>query len=222
MELDAEEFEACCEAGDMAVDPAEKRKHYAHALALYKGQYLSKFSSEHWIISQTTYYHAKYLETAKKQLALLQNEEDYNQMTTLASAVLAIDPLDEGIQHYFIIALTKQGKTNLAIAQYKKAVNLLYEKLGVTPSDQLREAYEELLKQTHEQEMDLRTIEKELREEALRGAFLCEYGVFKKTYRLELRRATRLGISVYIALITILPDRQIPLDSPAFTLPWTS
>ena len=139
------------------------------------------------------------------------------EMANCCSHALQFEALDEDIHTAFIRALIGQNKTKMALDHYKKARDILYENLGVAPSTELREIYEELLKQTHHQEMDLTAIERDLAEEESQGAFLCEYGVFRKTYRLEIRRSARLGISVYIALITVVPrDGDLDIGSQAY------
>jgi DNA-binding SARP family transcriptional activator len=214
--LDAEQFDALVEKAQ-ATDNADKKiTCLGQAMDLYKGTFLPKLTGEHWIVSQTTYYHSEYLNAARELVDLLDAKGEYEAVAERCRAVLTLDALDEGIHTAFIKALMEQGKSKLAMEQYKKAEDILYENLGVKPSKELRDIYEELLKQTHSQEMDLAAIEHELREDSQPGAFLCEYGVFKKTYHLELRRASRLGVSVYIALITVIPSVNIQMDSPAY------
>lgn len=115
-----------------------------------------------------------------------------------------------------IQALACQNKLALAREQYRKAADTLYENLGITPSQSLRKVYEDLLRQTHEEELSLQVIKKEMDEDKSVGAFYCEYGVFKKLYQLEKRRAERLGISEYLALVTVTPRQEVKPDTQAY------
>ena len=59
------------------------------------------------------------------------------------------------------------------------------------------------MEQMHEEQSDIQNIRDDLRTDSQKGAFLCEYGVFKKIYQLEVRRAERIGMSVFLSLISI-------------------
>ena len=60
-----------------------------------------------------------------------------------------------------------------------------------------------MMKQVHEEQSDMQEILADLGDDCGKGAFMCEYGVFKKIYQLEIRRAERLGISVFLSLISV-------------------
>lgn len=80
----------------------------------------------------------------------------------------------------------------------------LYDTLGVRPSEEMQEIYEEMQKRQHDHESNIDTIQEELKEKELpTGAFLCEYGVFRKIYALEARSSRRMGISIHLALVSM-------------------
>lgn len=216
IETDTEEFEKYCNAALKERDIDEKLNLYLRAISLYKGAFLPKLSGEYWAASLSTYYHSTYLTIVKEAASLLEQRQRYEEMGQLCNYALQLDNLDESLHCYFIKALICQNKLKLATEQYKKAVDILYENLGVSPSEELREVYNELLKQTHEEEKNISAIQQELNDDNDQGAFLCEYGVFKKTYHLEKRRAERLGISVYLSLITVVPKLDVRTDSQAY------
>lgn len=211
--IDAEEFDLLCKEAKQSQDMKERMETYIKAIGHYKGMFLPKISGEYWAISLSTYYHSLYLSAVKEAAALLEKEGEYAQMKQICSEALKLDMLDEGLHCLIIRSLEQQNKLKLAEERYKKAVDLLYENLGVSPSTELREAYEQLLKRTHSEEKSIRVIQNELNDDIEEGAFCCEYGVFKKTYHLEKRRAERFGISIYLSLITVVPtDENIKRD----------
>lgn len=215
--IDAEAFERSCKQAGTITDKNEKTDSYLEAVKLYKGTFLPKLSGEYWITSLSTYYHSLYLSTVKELASLLEEENRYDEMNVVCKKAIQLDALDEELHCYLIKALIGQNKQNLALEHYQKAVDLLYDNLGVRPSSELRAVYEELLKQKHAQELDLGNIQEELKsEDDGSGAFLCEYGVFKKSYHLELRRANRLGLPVYISLITMYPSIDVNVESEAY------
>lgn len=214
--IDIEEFERHCEAAAAVEDLEEKLNHYKEAIKLYRGMFLPKFSGEYWVTSLSTYYHSIYLSAVKATVAIYEQQGKYEEMGQMCNYALQLDNLDEYLHCYFIMALIHQKKFKLAAEQYKKAVDNLYENLGVSPSEGLRRVYGELLKQTNEQAKSIDDIQKELTREENTGAFLCEYGVFREAYHLEKRRASRMGISVYLGLITVVPVLNVKEGSPIY------
>lgn len=215
--IDAEEFEQLYKQAVQTSDKEEKITYYRDALKLYKGIFLPNLSGEYWAASMATYYHSMYLSAVKSLARLLEEENRYEEMGRVCSGAIHLDALDEEIQCLFIQALIGQNKQNLAIEQYHKAVEILYDNLGVKPSDAMRQLYTELLKRKHDQELDLGLIQDELRsDDDRKGAFLCEYGVFKKAYHLEARRAMRYGVALYLSLITLFPSIPLENNSDAY------
>lgn len=217
LNIDSEEFEMLCKKAGAESDKEEKIKYYKKALELYRGTFLPGLSGEYWVISLTTYYHSMYLSAVKNLADLLEEENRYEEMGKACSAAVNLDALDEEIQCFYIRALIGQNKYNLAVKQYQKAVKMLYDSLGVKPSKEMHQLYTALLKRQHDQELDLSIIQDELREDDDRkGAFLCEYGVFKKSYHLEARRAMRYGVALYLSLITLFPSIQMEENSDTY------
>lgn len=212
LSIDSEEFEELLKRAGRESDRGRKIEYYERALRFYKGMFLPCLSAEYWAASLTTYYHSMYLSAVKSLSGLLEEENKYDDMGRVCSAAVKLDGLDEEIQCLYVRALIGQNKHNLAVKQYHKAVKMLYDSLGVKPSMEMQQLYTELLKRKHDQELDLGIIQGELREDDdRRGAFLCEYGVFKKAYHLEARRAMRYGVALYLSLITLFPS--IPMEN---------
>lgn len=189
--------------------------YYRELAELYQGTYMAKHSSEHWILPISTYYHSTFLSLIKEYLKLLDDKQMYEEMEVVAKKAIDLDALEEFIHYSLIKALIGQGKQQIAIDHYKATTHMLYETLGTRPSQQLQDLYKELQKIRNNQELDLITIQKDLDEQQAKGAFFCEYGTFKEIYRLQARMAGRLGISMYLSLITILPN-QGDMDSESY------
>ena len=216
--LDAERFTALCAAAQKSDQPPEERKQTALAAAeLYSGAFLPKLSAEHWVIPLATYYHSMYLTLVKQAAVFLEQAREYENMARVCAKAIDVDPLDEKLHYHLIKALIGQGKQNLAIEHYHKAPAMLYENLGISPSDELREIYQEIVKLKHAQEMDLGMIQRDLLEAVKpKGVFLCEYGVFREIYRLEYRRMQRLGMSVYVSLATLSLPAYVSPESEGY------
>ena len=63
-------------------------------------------------------------------------------MEAACKRAISLDSLDEELHYLMIQSLEAQGKNKLALEHYSKAVDILYENLGVRPSRKLQEAYE--------------------------------------------------------------------------------
>lgn len=216
LDIDAEDFDKGCKQASREQDTNQKIEDLKQALSYYQGTFLPKFSSEYWIMALSTYYQGTYLSAVKTLADLLGKEQRYKEMARWCTVALQYEPLDEDIHTDLIKALIGQNKLKMAMDHYKDTEALLYENLGVAPSDELRRTYEALLKETNSQQMDLKAIEEELTENNESGAFLCDFGVFKKTYNLEMRRAARLGLSVFVVLITVGPAGKMTVASPNY------
>lgn len=207
MKVDIEEFEACYSslAGENSVE--EHREKGEKAVELYSGEFLPELSAEYWVISMSTYYSTLYLATVKKLAALMEQEQRYADLEHLCRKELRVEPLDEDVHCYLLRALIAENKHQAAAEHYEKTVKYFYDMLGVRPSGEMQAIYEEMQKRQHEHESNIEIIHEELKEkEHPTGAFLCEYGVFRKIYALESRSSNRMGISIHLALMSMYLD----------------
>ena len=215
--VDIEEFEECCRQVFNSEDPAVQQENGKRAVELYQGMFLSELSSEYWVVSIATYYHSIYLTMVKRLAALLEKEKKFTDVEEICGKAIQIEPLDEEIHCFLLRAMIADNKQQLAASHYKETVKLLYDSLGVRPSGEMENIYEELQKIQHDHESNIVIIQEDLREEKASGAFFCEYGVFRKIYALESRSSRRLGISVHLALISLYLDFQIQKEGQDYT-----
>ena len=215
--VDIEEFEECCRQVFNSEDPAVQQENGKRAVELYQGMFLSELSSEYWVVSIATYYHSIYLTMVKRLAALLEKEKKFTDVEEICGKAIQIEPLDEEIHCFLLRAMIADNKQQLAASHYKETVKLLYDSLGVRPSGEMENIYEELQKIQHDHESNIDIIQEDLREEKASGAFFCEYGVFRKIYALESRSSRRLGISVHLALISLYLDFQIQKEGQDYT-----
>lgn len=215
--VDIEEFEECCRQVFNSENPAVQQENGKRAVELYQGMFLSELSSEYWVVSIATYYHSIYLTMVKRLAALLEKEKKFTDVEEICGKAIQIEPLDEEIHCFLLRAIIADNKQQLAASHYKETVKLLYDSLGVRPSGEMENIYEELQKIQHDHESNIDIIQEDLREEKASGAFFCEYGVFRKIYALESRSSRRLGISVHLALISLYLDFQIQKEGQDYT-----
>lgn len=203
--VDTEEFEALCRlAADAARSRESRMEASANALALYRGDFLPKLSSELWVVPLSVHYHSLYLRIVKDYAKLLLEDSAFATLAEICADAIRIDSFDEQLHAMLVTAYLRQGNVVAALNHYESATELLYRNLGVRPSDELRGLYREIMDERKSLETDLGVIQANLREqEGEDGAFICEYGFFKEAYRLQTRRALRHGGCVHIGLMTV-------------------
>lgn len=215
--LDAEEFEEACRGAEQSGELKREIELNRKAIDLYKGMFLTELSSEYWVVTMSTYYHSRYLTAVKRLCGCLESLGEYAQIEDICGKALRIDNLDESVHGYLIRSLAAEDKYKLAIEHYKETVALLYDTLGVRPSRELRGLFENLQKQNHENAEDISAIEEDLRDTpGEKGAFFCEYGVFRKIYAQQARSSERLGISTHLALLTLVVNIGIDSDTDGY------
>ncbi|MEE0954805.1 MAG: BTAD domain-containing putative transcriptional regulator [Eubacterium sp.] len=202
--LDTEEMSSLIAKAKSTDNDREAADFEREAIALYKGKFLEDYNDEFWIISLMDYYQNRYLNTVKKLNVYLLENREYEEIEDICSKAIEEDPLDEQIHMDLIRAYLGEGRQQKAETHYSETVALLYDHLGVQPSESLRELYASAMKQQHQVEYDITRIRDKLEETGDKeGAFICEYGTFKKIYQLESRRIDRMGLAIYLSLITI-------------------
>ena len=215
--VDAIEFERLCvESEQQNLNFDERIKLLKTAIDMYEGDFLKRFASDLWVIPLITHYHSMYVDKIKDLLMLLEQDKRYEEMEKYALNAIRIESYDEKIHCYLVKAFTKQGNNTAAIAHYNKATKILLANLGVQPSAELRNLYLDVLKTQKSLETNLDKIIDDLKEaEFQKGEFICDYGIFKETYKIVTRQAARSNRSVSIVLITVcdshgeLPDLNI-------------
>lgn len=210
MNIDIEAFEQRCGKISSGSSSQEQIEIGKEAVELYKGVFLPELSAEYWVISLSTYYNALYLMTVKKIAGFMEQEQRYTELEHLCRRTLRIESLDEEVHCYLLRALIAENKYQAATEHYEKTVKYFYDTLGVRPSEEIQDIYEEMQKRQHDHQSNIDVIQAELREKDLpKGAFLCEYGVFRKIYTLESRSSSRMGISIHLTLISMYLDSKV-------------
>jgi DNA-binding SARP family transcriptional activator len=202
--VDTDVFEAYYqEAYSFGISEEEKRSKPLAAAELYKGGFLPKNSLEPWVVPISTYYHGRYLKVVCDAAESLESINAYDEIVSLCQKAANLDPYEEGIHQYLIRALMQTGRQQKAQAHYEYVNQLFFTKFGITPSKETTALYKEIIKSNKSAELDLGIIKEDLKESEAKGAFFCEYEIFKDIYRLEARSAVRTGQTVYLGLLTI-------------------
>lgn len=215
VEFDAERFEAYYKKAKNAKTKEDCIKCYESAITLYRGEFMENALNNHWAVTLSTYYNSMFLNAVKSLAELYMEHGRYQDVEDLSVHALKIDRVDEELHCYYIMALIKGNKYDLAMKRFEEAAKILYDALGVRNSAKLQDVQKELLKMSKGNEAEsLETIHDDMvEEEDSVGVYFCGYPVFREIYRLEVRKNSRLGEAEYIVLFTVEINDGVKADN---------
>ncbi len=208
IQMDMELFELACQrAGTAWHLPEERLETCMSALALYRNDFLSKAMGESWVRPLADHYHTMYVRLVQTTVGLLAAQERWEDVINVCGRAIQVDGYEESFHYYLIRSLVRTGQARQALERYKRMYNLFYTQLGVTPTAEITELYQEISRACSRGPQadteDLAAISRLLlREERLTGAFFCEPEVFTDIYNLEARSIARSGRSVNLGMIS--------------------
>ena len=201
--FDTDDFESLCKAGDAA--PEEERLDlYLQALALYRGDFLQKLSTEPWVVPIAAYFHNLYVRTVLAALPLLESRGRKDEAVDLCRKAVRQEPYNETLYQHLMRDLLDLGDQRGAITVYEEMSELLFSNFGIMPNEELRTLYREAARTINDRALSIGTLMEQLREaDGPRGALFCEYDFFKVLYHAEARAIARSGDAVHIGLLSV-------------------
>lgn len=191
-----------------------RRELFARLMELYTGDLLQNGDQNEWALARATTLHNKYMAAVYGYIDLLKGEDNHKEIVKVCRAALDVDNFDDRLHMELMTALIKTNRVNEALVQYKHVVHLHYRYLGVQPSDDLQEFYKQIVHAGKTLDFNLESIRNELRESGeQRGAFVCEYAVFKEIFNLQMRNLERLGSTMFLAVVMVSSLNGQPMDS---------
>ena len=210
--FDVDEFEKLCRMGAAASDCSEKLTAYRQALSLYKGDFLSKLSSEPWVVPIAAYYHNLYIQTLLDALPLLEESGCLEEIVDLCRQAVEVEPYHEPLYQHLMQSLLALGRQREVIQVYEDMGQLLFGNFGIMPSDESRSLYREAIRTVNERAVSIRTVLEQLREpSAVSGALFCDYDFFKVLYQAEARAISRSGDAVHVCLLSVTDENGLEL-----------
>lgn len=215
--LDTDVFELACQRARNAwLAPEERLDICMSALALYRGDFLSKAMGERWVGQLAPYYRSMYVRLVQTTVSLLSARERWEEVIQVCGRAIQIDGYEESFYYYLIRGLVRTGQTRQALERYKRMYSVFYTQLGITPSAEITDLYQEISQESSRnaarEPEDLAAVSHFLlREDRLTGAFFCELEVFADIYNLEARSVARSGRTVYLGMISaVMRDGSVP------------
>lgn len=203
--VDTEQFLKYYTEAEQKGRPAEERaKDYHNAINRYQGIFLPKSAYSRWVLNWDTMFSELFNDSVRKLCNLLKEQENYAEIEQVCKTALKYFPFEKRHHRTLLEAYVNCGKRNLAFEHYNQSTKLFYQEFGVDVSTYLKPYYKKLMNKGSHMEFDLDVIKRDLKEEAMiKGAYFCDYDIFKGIYRTQARMISRTGQSVFLALFTI-------------------
>lgn len=211
--LDIEEFENLAQQALVLkdTDSNEAEQMLFDTIQLYKGEFLPESFYSQWSIPVRNHYYSLCLQVGLNLIELLNKRDDYAAIINICEKLLITHPYEEEINLRYLEALLREGRTQQAQNHYTYIDKKFYQDLGIKPSAEIQNIIQSC---NTENITNLNELQNQLVENNENtGAFSCSSGVFKEIYNLERRRGERLGIVIFLALITIDVMNSIELSS---------
>ena len=176
---------------------------YRRLLELYKGD-LYQTGDLDKEAAYAEQLHGQYLNAVYDYIELLKRREKYNEISAVCRTALEVDTFDDHLHIELMKAMVNLNRPSDALNQYKYATNMTYRYLGADPSEEMKAFYRQMSRSRRTLKFNLDAIRNELKESSReRGAFVCEYPMFKEIYNLQMRNLERLGTTMFLGIIMI-------------------
>ena len=214
-EIDIYAFEELCtELLAAEAFEEELRAKMNRVLTLYAGELLPGAGAEAWVASRSVALHKLYLKTVRHYIALAKPLALYEEIAELCRMALDVDAFDAQLQLELMNALLQTGQSTEALSQFSRASDLPRQEPGGAPSEGMLDFYKKLMSIDQDARANLESIRRDLLwgQEKGDGAFVCDYVILRDIYQLYMRNLARLGTTMFVALVTISPMDDAPVE----------
>jgi DNA-binding SARP family transcriptional activator len=129
---------------DRAGDAAMAASRYAAADQLYEGELLGDDPYLGWVMPEREALRLAVLHTQRRLAELYAASGDNAGAVLMARRALGIDPYDETAHRQLMLAFRDGGQLHLALAQYQRCADLLWQAFRMRPSPQTVHLHEQL------------------------------------------------------------------------------
>ncbi len=174
-------------------------------LHLYTGELLPELSQENWVLVHAIRLEEEYKQSILHAVTLFHGAGEIERIVKTCRMALMRLPYEEELNAELIRALIALNRRNEAMNQYRHVTELHLKYMGAHPSSRIQDIYKEIIQSDTMLEKDMENISKELTvgEDAVGGAFLCEYAIFRDIFRLQLRSLERYQLACYLVMFKV-------------------
>ena len=201
---DFQRFEALCQQGTLEA--------CREALRLYGGEFLTRYSTESWVIPLTTHFHNLFLEASVTAAEILSENGDHAEAAALCRRAVSSEPYHEPLHRLLMQELAAAGDQKGAAAVYDNLSKRLFDDFGVRPNEETRAVYRQAVHSPTDRTLPMDEVLEHLQEaEAAAGALQCDYDYFKVLCHVESRAMERSGSATHILLLSLTSGTDKPL-----------
>lgn len=210
--VDAEHFEEAIADARQAQGQEKKLGCYLEAMELYRGDFLPRLLGETWAMVRAVRYQDLYRSCIQEAYALLAEAGDMNRLLEPIQRATTLYPYDENLHILHISCLFQLQRYKEAVAEYDSVTNMLFDDLGVGPSEEMQELFRRITGKIQPLASSLDEIREDMSEEETRnGAYQCNFHDFTSTYRFVVRHIERSGQSAFLMLCSVTEkDGSVP------------
>ena len=208
--VDFEQFDRLCTT---KADSEEQQLQLAlEAIALYRGDFMAKQSTESWVIPIGTHYHNLYINTVLATVPLLSARSRHGEAALICRTAAAREPYHEPLHQLLMQELAADGNKAGAGAVYDALCKRLFDDFGIRPGKTTRDVYRTVVHTPSETALPMDEILEHLQEpEAASGALQCDYDQFKLLCYVESRAMVRSGKATHVLLLSVSSGETAPL-----------
>lgn len=147
MWVDVEEFESRCRAGLQAERDGDLDRavaSYELASQLYDGVFLADDPYADWAAATRDAVQLLAMDVQSRLVDLYAQRGDHAAALQLGRWLLATDPCNEGVHRRLMSCFARTGRAHLALAQYQRCCDALWQAFRVRPGPETRALHERL------------------------------------------------------------------------------
>lgn len=184
--------------------PEQRLETCLDAIALYRGAFLEKQSSETWVIPISTHFQNLYVQLTLEASALLRERKRWDEGAKLCRSCIGAEPYHEPLYQELMKTLSAAGDPDGAAGVYEALRKRLFDDFGIHPSEETRAVYWQAAHSPASRQLPIDEVLEHLQEtEVIPGAMQCDYDYFKVLCHAESRAMERTGSVTHIALLSV-------------------
>ena len=209
-DVDAERFGALLGNAKRAVNDDERLQYLQQAFACYDGDFLPRSFSQTWVVPRAVKYQDMFCECVSELCAQLLARGEFATMLRVTEKAVTLYPYIEDFHIQRVRCLHKLGRIKEVVTEYESACAILFDELGVTPSEEFRDVYRTATAGLENMAASVEQVLTGIMEgdDADGGAYYCNYHIFSNTCRFVSRHVERLGQSAFLVLCTLADDQD--------------
>lgn len=211
-EIDVEIFKNLIARAKKETDEKKKVELLSEACRLYGGEFLQKLSGDEWVLIESVQCKKLYTFALQELCEILMEQREFDEVLRLLEPACEMYPFDEW-QSVKIDCYIAMNRHKDALLEYEATAKMLFEELGVSPSERMLEQFEEMSEHISNRPQVISEIKVNLTEnpEGI-GAFFCNFPGFRDAYRVIRRGMERNGQSVFLVVFTLTDAKGHPME----------